>query len=740
MSIEVMTVAQISDVTFRRCMRYVTTVALVVIACTARAAVGGDADDPDTRAALVESQMTDQERLQLLHGIIAIPLRSLKGPPIPEGVPITAGYIKGIVRLRVPDILETDSSLGVVNPGQRRVGDVATAMPAGLVMAGTFDADLAFRGGAMIGSEARAKGFNVLLGGGVNLARDPRNGRNFEYLGEDPLLAGTLAGEAIRGTQTQGVVSTVKHFVLNDQETLRETLDTRIDESGLRESDLLAFELAIERGQPGAVMCSLNKWRGEHACGNDYLLNQILKRDWGYKGWVMSDWGAVHDVSYISNGLDQESGEQLDTQVWFDEPLSAQIAAGQVPKARISDAVRRILRSLYAVGADRTGSQAPIDYAAHAALARQVAEEGMVLLKNDRALPLRRGNLSIAVVGGHADIGVLTGGGSSQVSPYRGGLAAMTISATAGGSSQVPFIPSSPVTALRAALPKSTVTFSDGDDPEAAAVMAAKADIVIVFATQWQTEGADAPSMRLPGNQDELISALAKSNPCVIVVLETGNPVRMPWLGDVKGLLQAWYPGEEGGPAIADLLTGAVNPSGRLPITMPVSETQNPRPLLPGLGLPKSSELTVDYQEGSNIGYRWFAASSQKPLFPFGFGLSYTSFEFSGLKLARGSTLAARFTVKNTGPQAGAVVAQLYLVSAAGTRLQRLAAFRRVALAPRERQTVSVALDPRLLAHWDTAAHRWRIDAGRYVFALGPSAAELGKPAELDLPARTLDP
>ena len=709
---------------------------LLAIAAVGSGAGAQPASDPDKRAAAVESQMTDAERFQLLHGIMPIPLPIPGAPPIPPGVKVTAGYIKGVPRLGVPDILETDASLGVANPLQLRHGDVSTAMPCGLALASTFDPQMAFRGGAMIGSEARAKGFNVLLGGGANLARDPRNGRNFEYLGEDPVLAGALAGDAIRGTQTQGVVSTVKHFALNDQENLRMTLDADIDESALRESDLLAFEIAIERGQPGAVMCGYNKVNGDYDCGNDILLNQVLKRDWGFKGWVMSDWGAVHDVDYFSRGLDQQSGSQLDQQVWFDQPLQAQVAAGRVPKVRISDAVRRILRSFYAVAADGPPGEASIDYAAHAAVAREAAAKGIVLLKNDGALPLTGEHRKIAVVGGHANIGVLSGGGSSQVTPY-GGLPTFI---PLGGSGVIEplfsrqlFMPSSPVKALVAALPNSTISYYSGYDIESTAADVASADAVLVFATQWQSEGIDHAAMNLPEGQDGLIAALAKVNRHVVVVLETGNPVKMPWLADVSAVVEAWYPGQEGGAAIADVLTGAINPSGHLPITFPVDESQNPRPELPGLGLPEESAITVKYTEGADVGYRYFAAKHLQPLFAFGHGLSFTRFEFGHLRLSGGPAVSATFTVRNAGARAGAAVPQLYLVGAADKPVQRLVGFERVELQPGASKTVSMTVDPRLLAHWDATRHGWKIDSGRYTIALGASAGDLGERAEIRL-------
>jgi beta-glucosidase len=728
-------------------MRYLITAVLlahmgVPIGSPARA----DSQDPDVRAASTESRMTDVERFGLLHGIMALPPASPRNLPIPEGVKFTAGYIKGVNRLGIPDILESDASLGVVNPLQLRPGDTSTAMPSGLALASSFDPDLAFRSGATIGAEARAKGFNVLLGGGVNLARDPRNGRNFEYLGEDPLLAGTMAGESIRGTQTQGVVSTVKHFALNDQETQRHSLDARIVESALRESDLLAFEIAIEQGRPGAVMCAYNKLNGDQACGDDYLLNRVLKHDWGYKGWVMSDWGAVHDVSYFSKGLDQQSGAQLDAKVWFDGPLKAEVAAGRVPKKRVSDAVQRILRSLYAVGADRVAPYASIDYAAHAEVARQVAAQGIVLLKNEGILPLSADVKSILVIGGHADIGVLSGGGSSQVTPYGGASIVIPVGGpgTMAMFAKALYMPSSPLKALRSALPNATIDFQSGYDVGSAAAGAARSDVAIVFATQWQTEGYDHASMELPEGQEALIVAVTKANPNTIVVLETGNPVKMPWLSSVKAVLEAWYPGEEGGTAVADVLSGVVNPSGHLPISFPIDESQLPRSTISGFDLPEGSPVTADYAEGAAVGYRWYIAQHKKPMFPFGFGLSYTHFEFSKLRLDRSDgpdpKIAASFTVKNTGRRSGAAAPQLYLIAAAGTELCRLIGFSRVALEPQESRSVHVLLDPRFFGHWNSEKNRWQIDRGRYEVALGSSATELGEQAELALPARTIAP
>jgi beta-glucosidase len=698
----------------------------------------------DQRAAATEAKMTDAERFGLLHGILAVvlPIPGMAPLKIPDDIKPTAGYVEGVPRLGIPALVESDASLGVANPLQLRTGDVATAMPSGLAAAASFNLALASRAGAVIGNEARAKGINVQLAGGANLARDPRNGRNFEYLGEDPLLAGLMAGASIRGIQSEGVISTLKHFALNDQETLRNSLDARIEEAGLRESDLLAFEIALEQGQPGSVMCAYNQVNSSYACGNDFLLNKVLKGEWAYKGWVMSDWGAVHDVSYFSLGLDQQSGSQVDKQIWFDGPLQAEVAAGRVNKARVSDAVRRILRSLYAVGADRPRSESVIDYTAHAKIARESAVEGIVLLKNDGVLPLAATTKSIIVIGGHADIGVMSGSGSSQVTPYGAASTMIPVGGTGmmGGFMRQLIMPSSPLKALQAELPAARIEYDSGYFPENAAAIASHADVVIVFATQWQSEGSDAGSLTLPEAQDELISKVARANPNTIVVLETGNPVRMPWLNEVKAVVEAWYPGQEGGVAIADVLMGIVNPSGRLPVTFPVEEQQNPRPQIPGLGLPEGSPVNVNYSEGSDVGYRWFASKGIKPLFPFGYGLSYTQFEMTSFRLTNAKVPVVKLRVRNTGSMPGATVSQIYLVSAADRAVRRLVGFSKSALSPGESRDVSITIDPRLLASWDMDNSRWKVTRGKYVFAVGDSADALGATAELELKMRTIRP
>jgi beta-glucosidase len=676
------------------------------------------------RAGLLLKSMTQDEKFVLVRGLLAMPGRNRTPPPDAIG---SAGYVPGVPRLGIPALQETDASLGIANPDDVRPGDDATALPSGLAMAASFDPQIAYDGGAVVGKEAWSKGFNVVLDGGVNLARDPRCGRNFEYAGEDPLLAGILAGEHIRGIQDQHVVSTVKHYALNDQETGRSYANAIIAEAAMRESDLLAFEIAIERGQPASVMCSYNLINGAYACGNHHLLGEVLKGDWQYPGWVMSDWGAVHSVDDALNGLDQESAAEVDSEQFFDEPLKDAVKSGKVPQSRLDDMVRRILTGMFAAGVfDYPPEKTAIDFDANARVAQRAAEDGIVLLKNENnLLPLLKTAKRIAVIGGYANTGVLSGGGSSQVTPaepYR-------FSVAVGGEgewrdSKMVFHASAPLAAIRRLAPGAEVKFNDGRYPQSAAELAGWADVVVVFALQWQGEGWDVPDISLPSGQDELIAAVAAANPKTVVVLETGNPVSMPWLSNVGAVMAAWYPGARGGEAIAGVLFGKVNPSGRLPVTFPLSIDQYPRAAMPGRDLPSRTKFDVEYPEGADVGYRRFAQLDLKPLFPFGHGLSYTCFEYRNLVIENGEALTVRFDVVNTGKLAGKDAPQVYLTDAGGRRVLRLIGFSKLALAPGKTGHVAVKVDPRLLADYDEAAHGWHVRAGDYRIAVGHSSAE----------------
>ncbi|MEO8722281.1 MAG: glycoside hydrolase family 3 C-terminal domain-containing protein [Sphingobium sp.] len=713
----------------------------------ALASSGKDAATADVqdRVETLLGQMRPDEKTILTIGILPAP-NGTDPIPVPLDAIPAAGYVSGIARLGIPALRETDASLGVAWAGGLRK-DGATALPSGLAMASSWNPELLRKGGAMIGSEARAKGFNVMLAGGANLTRDPRNGRTFEYLSEDPLLTGVLVGNAIAGVQSNHIISTIKHFALNGQETGRQFVDARISDAAARESDLLAFQIGIEIGRPGSVMCAYNRVLGHQACSNDYLLNKVLKQDWRYKGFVMSDWGAVPSLDAALNGLDQQSGAQLDPALFFGKPLAEAASKDPAYAARLDDMNRRVLFAMLDNGLDKYPAEpgGKIDFAANAAVAEDVAKQGIVLLRNEgAALPLARTARRILVVGGSANIGVMSGGGSSQVNAEGGPVG--TVSLVRSDHRFANFLTqqlqgNAPLDAIRKAAPTATVSYRDGSHLTDAVAAAQNADVVIVFANSWSSEGLDQPDLHLPNGQDALIDAVAKANRHTIVVLQTGNPVVMPWLSQTAAVVEAWYPGVRGAEAIASVLFGDTNPSGRLPITFPASEDQLPRPRIDGadtvepdfIGKPQPADakLIADYGiEGSDVGYRWFARRETKPLFPFGFGLSYTSFRNSGL-VTDGKS--ATFTMTNTGVRPGATVGQVYLVRRNGSSIRRLVGFRRVELAPGESRKVTISFDRRLLADWN--GRGWSLPQGEYAFSLGDNAEQLGGPISVRLTA-----
>ena len=700
--------------------------------------------DPDARAREVEAQLTDDERFALLVGVMgAGEMWPVRDERIPPDVPMCAGYVPGVPRLGVPALLMSDAGLGVTNPGYRP-DDTATALPAGLALAASFDPSLARAAGEVIGREARSRGFNVQLAGAMNLARDPRNGRNFEYLSEDPLLTATIAAESIVGIQRQRVISTVKHYSLNCNETNRHFLDAVIDPDAHRESDLLAFEMAIERSRPGAVMTAYNKINGTYAAANDVLINRVLKGAWGYQGWVMSDWGATPSWECALGGLDQECGAQIDALLWqseaFGERLRAAHADGRLTNERLSDMVRRILRSMFAVGIDRAEAAPAPDMAAHNEIALRVARQGIVLLTNRGLLPLvAESTARIAVIGGYAHVGVPAGYGSSTVVPPGGYAAVIPIggSGLEAGLRKLHLLPSSPLDELHKHFPRAQIEFDPGISPAEAALAARRADVAIVFAIRPEGEGFDIADLSLPWGQDALITAVSAANPNTVVVLETGNPVTMPWRDSVQAIVQAWYPGQAGGRAIAEILAGRTNPSGRLPITFPVDLRQTPRPELPGLGAPWGEPTTIDYVEGSDVGYRWFATTGAAPMFAFGHGLSYTDFDYRDLVITGGDTVTAGFSVVNVGDRAGVDIPQLYLTDAPDGRCLRLLGFERVELEPGAGRRVTIEADPRLLARYDGSVGSWRIGAGGYLVAVSTSAVAPRLIAKVELAGRT---
>lgn len=673
---------------------------------------------PDQRADMVVAQMTLDEKISLVHGPGGF---QAAGPRSNGG----AGMIPGIPRLGLPDVQLADSAVGVRAAAER--GRYATLLPSTIAGAATWDLKRAYEYGELIGRELRDQQYNASLGGGVDLMREPRNGRNFEYMGEDPILAGKMLSEFVKGMQSQKVIADVKHYAFNDQETARNSYNVRMDKRTMRETDLLAFEIAITEAQPGMVMCSYNKLNGDWACENSYLLNDLLKKTWGFKGFVLSDWNATHSTAKAAlNGLDNEQPGGDVSRAHFGEALKKAVESGEVPMSRLDDMVHRIVRTEFAAGiVDDPPRGRVVDPFRGADTAQAVAEEGSVLLKNAaNQLPLNASLVtSIAIIGSHADTSVLSGGGSAQVDPPGGG-------ASRFGGPPVWF-PSSPLKAIGKKAPKAKVQYNDGTDPVAAAALAKASQIAIVFVNEPTSEGRDMRSLTLSNKQDDLVAAVAAANPHTIVVLETGGPAAMPWIGKVNAAIEIWYPGIRGAEALANLLFGDVNPSGKLPATFAKSDDDLPHPAVPGMqpasvaGGPGGGRgmagFDLDYTEGLKVGYKWFDAENKQPLFAFGHGLSYTTFSYSGLKASMDSV---SFTVRNTGRRAGAEIAQVYasLPEAANEPPKRLVAWEKVLLKPGESKFVTLKLEPKLLSIFSEQKDDWELLSGQYKFFVGGSS------------------
>jgi beta-glucosidase len=684
---------------------------------------------PDERADMVIGQMTLDEKIQMVHGTGWGVLRA--GAPIPARSNFGAGFMPGIDRLGIPDINLADSAVGIRMAAYQ--GRYATLLPSTLGAASSWNPDSAFLYGSVIGRELRALGFNMTIGGGVDITREPRNGRNFEYTGEDPLLAGTMTGNLAKGVFSQHVMSDIKHYALNDQETGRNVVNVLLDKKAMRESDLLAFEIAIGISDPSGVMCSYNLVEGNYACENDYLLNQVLKKEFKFKGWVLSDWGGTHStVKSALNGLDQEMPGDDN---YFNAPLKKAVEDGQVPVARLDDMVHRILRSMFAACVvDDPPVRSVVDPFRGRDDAQHIAEESIVLLKNSgNILPLTASpSASIALIGSHADVGVLSGGGSAQVDAPGGNAA----NPQPGGSKwgDTIYFPSSPLKNIQAKSPHASVKYADGKDTAAAAQLAKASTVAIVFVNQPMHEGMDAQTLSLPKNQDALVEAVAAANTNTIVVLETGGPVSMPWIQHVKGVVEMWYPGIGGAQALANILFGEVNPSAKLPVTFAKDDAQLPHPIVPGLeGVPAGAPnrehevkpFDLNYTEGAKVGYKWFEATNKQPLFPFGYGLSYTTYAYSGLSVDDAKR-TVHFTVRNTGQCEGTEIAQVYvaLPSAAKESYKRLSAWQRVKLAPGESKDVTLTLEPLTLTVFNTEQNGWQLLPGDYSVLAGPSSTE----------------
>jgi beta-glucosidase len=697
---------------------------------------------PDIRADMVIRQLTLDEKIQLVHGIGWGPL--MPGRPVPPDNNGGAGEVIGIPRLGIPSLQQADSAVGIRMAAQQ--SRYATLLPSVLAAASSWDPEAAHLYGDVIGRELRAQGYHQSIGGGVNLARDPRNGRSFEYAGEDPLLAGVTVGHVIRGVQDNRIMGDIKHFAFNDQETGRTVVDVRISKKAARESDLLAFELGIRIGQPSSVMCSYNKVMGDWACENDWLLNHVLKGAWHFPGFVVSDWDGTHSTDRAAMaGLDM----QMPGDEYFGEALKQAVTSGRVPMRRLDDMVHRLLRSMFSAGViDHPASpRRVVDPFRGLEDAQHIAEESIVLLKNDGTLPLHFASVrSIAVIGAHADVGVLSGGGSAQVDA-PGGNAISPTTPTKWG--EAVYFPSSPLRYIREHARGAAVQFDAGTNASSAASLAKSADVAIVFADQYMSESGDAPTLSLPGKQNELISAVAAANPHTVVVLITGNPVTMPWIDQVAGVMEAWYPGIGGGQAIANLIFGDVAPSGKLPITFAKSESDLPHQRIFGT-TPNSANgnasgywtasdqerpgFAADYNEGARFGYKWFDSEGKQPLFPFGYGLSYTKFRYSDLHVDPAAKTVT-FTMENIGALDGTEIAEIYvgLPKASGEHFRRLAGWQRVEVNSGKQKVVTVPLEPLAIATFDEKKDAWAWAPGKYTVFVGGSSRDLPLQTEVAL-------
>jgi beta-glucosidase len=641
------------------------------------------------------------------------------------------GFTPAIGSLCTPAMNLEDGPAGV---GDNMTG--VTQLPAPVNVASTWDTSAEQRYGQLIGAEQAAKGTTVDLGPTINIVRDPRWGRAFESIGEDPYLNGTLGAADIRGVQSAGVMAQAKHFAVYNQETNRNTpLDNAVvSTQAEQEIYLPAFAYATQQGAASSVMCSYATINGTYACQNPYLLSTVLRQQFGSGGFVTSDWYATHSTVASANaGLNQD---MPGTDGYYGTALQAAVASGAVSNATLNSMVTPILTEMFAFGLfDKPPAGSPAETAtssAHNADAAQLAGEGTVLLKNSGGvLPLSASSdTSIAVIGTDA---------SSSPQTAGGGSASVTSSGTV-----------TPLQGITAAAPPGvTVRYNDGLVDSSAASLAASSSVAVVFVSNSESEGSDLSSIDLSAADNSLISSVAAANPHTIVVLNTGSAVTMPWLSSVAGVLEAWYPGQQDGTAIASLLFGTTDPSGHLPVTFPQSLSQVPAAApaqWPGVG------GTVQYSEGINVGYRWYDSHGLTPLFPFGYGLSYTTFSFGNLKigsLTAGGAATVSATVTNTGTRTGADVAQLYVTdpAASGQPPRQLEGFARVNLAPGASQTVQFQLTQRNLQYWNASSGNWATAAGNYGIEVGDSDANLPlsgtlpvSPAQLGQPVTITSP
>lgn len=795
-------------------------VPLAVSAATVLSGCGGDADKPsteaittppqiyeampgflvsmedaDARAETILKQMTLEQKIQLVHGTGMSTLYTGYigvGYTAPTGAYAgVAGFVPGIPELGIPDNQIVDSGSAPYIDSKK-----TTALPAGIAMAASWDRDVVKQFGARISKEARTLGLSTTLGGGINLARDMRAGRNFEYMGEDPILAGELGAARIIGGQEQHVMGTIKHYAFNYAETNRLVQDMIIDEQTMRETEMLSYEIVIEKSHPAYVMCAYNRVNGSYACENEYLLS-VLKDEWGYQGMVISDWGATHSTVESANaGLDEEQPGMEDDETlippflsillpdpYFTSELAQAVIDGEVPLSRLDDMVKRKLRMMIGIGLmdDPVNDPQEVDQVAGRSDAYEIAASTVVLMRNEvpeneakPILPLADlAGKKVAVIGMYADKGMVTGGGSAGVKPLTENKVLDCKLSPAGGFASCPiFVGDAPINALRDRFPEAEFTYFSGKDLEEATTAAAESDLTIVFGVKWGTEITDNTTIHLNSpedasattgvfiyNQDELISAVSKAAPKTIAVLEIGTGIAMPWKEDVDAIINMWYPGVMGAQVLADVINGTINPSGKLPVTFvkSIADQVNPAgitdlsevasqalgvplPMFPAslepMIRPALGEATYDYiistpytEQLMHNGYKWCDINNIEPEFHFGFGLSYTTFDYTSpaATVTASGDITVTFELENTGYVTGQEVAQVYVnlpdnVPGLPQPPKKLVGWEKVKLEAGERKNIAITIPRKYLSVWDIDADKWVLTNGTYDLYINDSA------------------
>jgi beta-glucosidase len=670
---------------------------------------------------------------------------------------------KGVPRLGIPEVWTSDGPHGIREEvfwdewnGAAWTNDSCTAFPALTCLAATFNPDLSLLYGKVIGEEARYRNKGVLLGPGVNIYRTPLNGRNFEYMGEDPYLASKMVVPYIQGVQSIGVATCVKHFALNNQEVWRGHINVNVSDRALYEIYLPAFKAAVQEGKAWSIMGAYNQFRGEQCCHNDLLLNKILKKDWGFDGVVISDWGGVHNTDQaVNNGLDLEMGTFTNglttkgrfpySEYYLANPFLKGLKQGKYDMAVLNDKARRMLRLIFRTTMSGNLSFGRFVSPEHSQAARKIAQEGIVLLKNkNNFFPIPVGKYKkIAVIGENAKRSLVEGGGSSalkvgyEVSPLQAlkeKYGDKNIVYSLGYASGPPLYGR-----------EEPSKFNADSLLKAAVEVAKSADIVLFVGglnkNHFQDcEGGDRKSLDLPFGQDKLMDALLKVNPNIAVILLSGNAVGMPWVDKVPAMMQGWYLGSEAGNALVDVISGDVNPSGKLPFSFPKKLEDNATHFFGKTSYPGDS-INQYYKEDILVGYRWFDTKKIEPLFPFGFGLSYTTFEYSKPSVDKttaknNETLKVSFTLSNIGKTNGAEIAQLYVSkskSAVPRAIKELKTFKKVFLKAGESQTITLEVPVSNFAYYSESKKDWEVETGSYTLLVGSSSRDIKGKVEVKI-------